>query len=334
MGITAKELAKILNLSEATVSVALNNKPGVSTETRQRILEAAEQYGYDFTKVSGRKKLNGSIYFVLYHRDGAVIADTPFFSELTDGVRETCAREGLKLNIRYLYADDSLNDQLAAIRDSDCAGVILLATEMKAEDFARFDVLHMPIVLLDGYLRNSPYDSIVINNAQGAGLAVDYLVKHRRTQPGYLRSAYAISNFDERADGFYQAIRAHGMSTSKSLVHRLTPSSDGAYEDMKEILERGEEPASCYFADNDVIAAGAIRAFKRAGYRIPEDIAIVGFDNMSIAGYMDPPLTTVNVPKKYMAEMAVMRLVSLFGADHFVPVRMEVTTNLVKRRSV
>ena len=151
---------------------------------------------------------------------------------------------------------------------------------------------------------------------------------------GYLRSSYPISNFEERADGFYKAVRANGMSSSKSIVHALTPSIEGAFADMTEILNRKEELAECYFADNDLIAIGAMKALQKAGYRIPDDIAVVGFDNLPMSSYLEPSLTTINVPKRYMGEMAAERLIQLLKARQFVPVKLEVGINLVKRRSV
>ncbi len=334
MGITAKELAKKLKLSEAAISMALNGKPGVSTETRKIILEAAEQYGYDFTRISGRTRGSGSITFALYRRHGAVVADTPFFSELSEGIQQKCKEEGYKLNIIYLYGDDTIEKQVADIQYSDCIGMILLGTEMRPEDFAPFDGLNIPLVLLDVYLDNARRDCVLINNVQGAYRACDYLITRTQKQPGYLRSAYSISNFEERSDGFYKAVRAHGMSSSKSIVHALTPSIEGAFADMAEILGRKEELAECYFADNDLIAIGAMKALQKAGYRIPDDIAVIGFDNLPMSKLVEPSLTTINVPKRYMGEMAADRLIHLLHARQFVPVKLEVGINLVKRRSV
>ncbi len=334
MGITAKELAKELHLSEAAISMALNDKPGVSTQTRQRVKEAAEKYGYDFTRITGRHSPTGSIYFAIYRRHGAVVADTPFFSELSEGIRQACRDKGYKLNIIYLYGDESIEKQIEDIQYSDCIGLILLGTEMRREDFRHFSALNLPLVLLDVYFDDIRRDCVLINNVQGAFLATDYLISRQKKQPGYLHSAYSISNFEERADGFYKAVRSHGMSPSKSIVHELTPSVEGAFADMTAILEQQEELAPCYFADNDLIAVGAIKAFKKAGYRVPEDIAIIGFDNMPISSYIEPSLSTINVPKHYMGETAANRLISLLHARQFVPVKIEIHTNLVKRRSV
>ena len=103
---------------------------------------------------------------------------------------------------------------------------------------------------------------------------------------------------------------------------------------MTEILNRKEELAECYFADNDLIAIGAMKALQKAGYRIPDDIAVVGFDNLPMSSYLEPSLTTINVPKRYMGEMAAERLIQLLKARQFVPVKLEVGSSLVKRRSV
>ncbi len=124
------------------------------------------------------------------------------------------------------------------------------------------------------------------------------------------------------------------MSTAKSLVHRLTPSQEGAYADMKALLGAGERPADCYFADNDHIAIGAIRALKEAGYRIPEDVAVVGFDDLPICSYLSPPLSTVYVPVHYMGKTAAGRLARIIEEKDALPVKIEVSTSLKKRKSV
>lgn len=334
MGITAKELAQRLGLSEAAVSMALNGRNGVSTATKQRVLEAAEKYGYDFTRVSSRRGQTRGVYFIYYRKHGAILNDNPFFAEISDSIQQACKDRALRLNVRYLYEDENLARQIEDIVYSDCAGIILMGTEMRKEDFAPFDSVPVPIVLLDTYLEGIKRDCVLINNVQGAFLATDHLIRQTKQQPGYLRSAYSINNFSERADGFYKAIRHHGYSASRSIVYRLSPSIDGAYADMMEILDRGEAAAPCYFADHDMIALGAMKAFQAKGLSVPGDVSIVGFDNIPLCGYVSPGLTTVNVPKKYMGAMAVARLAELLTAKHFVPIKLEIQTNLVKRQSV
>ena len=195
-------------------------------------------------------------------------------------------------------------------------------------------IFKTPIVILDSYFDTLPYDCILIDNIQGAFVATDYLINKRKQQSGYLRSAYAISNFEERADGFYKAIRTNGMSTSKCIVHHLAPSQEGAYADMRMLIAAGEELAGCYFIDNAHIAIEAIRALSDASYRIPEDIAIIGFDDLPLCKYLSPSLTTIHVPKQYMGETAVTRMAQIIEEKSHSHVKIEIGTTRVKQRSV
>ena len=333
--ITAKELAKQLNLSEAAVSMALNGRVGVSEKTRARVLAAAKEQGYDFSRIRERQfereHPEGNILFLIFKKHGAVVADTPFFSELTQGIEAETRKQGYRLLVRYVYEEDSRAQFSLAAREG-FGGAVILGTEMDEGDLPLLSLLPFPVVLLDTYFEGAPYDSVLINNVQGAYLATSYLIAKYRTQAGYLSSSYPINNFSERADGFYKAIRKSGLSPSRSIVHRLTPSAEGAYSDMLELLDRGEELARCYFADNDLIAAGAMRALTERGKRIPQDVAIVGFDDMPLCAYTSPTLTTVRVPKQEMGRAAAKRLLDKIK-DGLPPVKIEVGTSLIRRTS-
>ena len=329
MSITAKELAAKLNLSEAAVSMALRNKKGVSTKTRKMVLEAADKHGYDFMKTKKTPNPVRHITFVIYKRQGAVVGETPFFAELSEGIEIACSEADFKLHVTYIHKNDEIDD----IHFYDSAGIILLGTEMQLEDFKPFSNLRMPLVLVDVYFDFIEHDCVLINNIQGAFSATNFLIAKTKKQPGYLRSSYPIGNFNERADGFYKSLRMHGFSASKSIVHRLTPSIEGAFADMTELIAQGEELAPCYFADNDIIAIGAMKALQAKGFNIPEDIAIIGFDDLPMTAYLEPPLTTVHVPKKYIGEMAVKRLVEIINKKQS-PVKIEISTQLKERRSI
>ncbi len=337
MSITAKELAQMLHLSEAAVSLALNNRPGVSTRTRKLVMETAQRYDYNFSRLKGsfdNSSLNGSIYFIMYKKSGAVVSDTPFFSQLSDGINIGCRENQYFVNIITIYEGEDIAAKLSDIQRLGCKGIILLGTEMTEQEFTPFSTLSTPIVLLDTCFQNTLVNSVLIDNRQGAYLATNYLIRTCRAQPGYLQSSFPINNFSERADGFYNAVRSNGMPHSKSIVHKLSPSFEGAYEDMKFLLAHGETPARCYFADNDLIAAGAVRALKEAGFRIPKDIAVVGFDDMPVCLYTEPPLSTIRVPKQYMGRTAVRLLVELLAEPQSEPVKVLISTTLVKRKSV
>lgn len=336
MSITAKELAKMLNLSEAAVSMALNGKPGVSTQTRKLVLETAHNHSYDFTKIKASKKHEGTLDYIIYRKDGAIlkVQGTAFFNTLTDHLENYCKQKRYKLSTHTIVSGNDVSEQLEKNISSNCIGIILLGTEMTKEDFFPFAYISKPIVVLDTFFNSTKMDFVLMNNVEGAYQATRFLIKKRQAQPGHLQSSYNMFNFESRMDGFYKALRDSGFSLSTSIVHSLSPSMEGAYADMTEILKNGEEIANCYFADNDLIAAGAMKALKDYGYRIPEDVAVVGFDNISLCTYLEPNLTTVNVPIKYMVEMAVDRLITVINTRNYRPVKIEVNTNLVIRQSV
>lgn len=334
MKINAKDIAKELNISAAAVSLALNGKKGVSEITREKIIAKAKEMGFDFSSLVRSPKDKINILFLIYARTGAVVADTQFFASVTEGISIRCQERKLNLEVRYIYENDNLADEIYSIIKTDTSGIILLGTEMTPVRFRPFQKLSIPLLILDTYFEEINGNYCLINNVQGAFIATNYIIRKKKQQPGHLKSAYDIGNFKEREDGFYNAIRANGMSASKSIVHHLAPSTEGAYEDMKNILQRGDAIASCYFADNDLIACGAMKAFKEAGYRIPEDIGIVGFDNIVLSEMMDPPLTTINVPKLNMGKNAVDRLIVMMSPDSGSPVKIEISTDLVIRKSL
>lgn len=335
MSITAKELAVILGISPAAVSIALNNRPGVSEETRRRVIEAAKNYGCKTGVLRTKECKLKTISFVLFKKKGADIVDnTPFFASLTEGVSSSCRENGYSMDMRYIYDDQDIGYEIEQLLLTDPAGIILLATEMTPEDFRYFEKISIPMIILDTYFQHIVRDYVVIDNHQGAFLATDTLIKVRQQQPGYLHSSYSIGNFEERADGYYKAIRCHNMSPSKSIVHLLPPTIEGAYLKMSSLLDEKVGIADCYFADNDMIATGAMRAFREHGYRIPQDVAFVGFDNAFPENVISPPLTTINVPKQVMGSLAVERLVTIISRFYSIPVKTQLLTTLISRSSL
>lgn len=330
--ITAKQIAQQLHLSEAAVSMALHNKPGVSTNTRNRILETARSLGYDFSKINPIKKIHGSIAVIFYNKTN--IFGRPFYTKMVAGVENELKAAGYRPMLYHFYDTDNISEQLNDVLALGCDGIILLGTEMQREDFAPFAFPDCPIVLLDTYYQSVKMDCVLINNVDSARLATNYLIKKRHVQPGYLRSTMRINNFEERADGFYKAVRENGFSASTCITHTLSPYLDGTYADMLALIDKGEELAACYFADYDEIAIGAMRAFKDRGYRIPEDIAIIGFDNSQLSSYVDPPLTTVHVPEEYMGHLAAQRIITVLKEKEYHAIKIEVNTNLIVRSSV
>lgn len=331
---TAKEIAKRLNLSEAAVSMALNGKPGVSTKTRKKILEMAQELHYDFSRINMNKKKSGSIYYIVYKKYGSVVTSSEFFSSVESYIQKCCHDAGYRLVQKQLMDGDNIQHQIETAIGHDCIGIILLGTEMYREDFFPFAYIKQPLVLLDAYFPSAKMDCVLINNVEGAYQATRYLIQKRQKMPGYLHSSYQIYNFQERYAGYKKALKDSGMPLSDARIHLLPPSMEGAYKEMLHILDSDVPIADCYFADNDLIAAGAMKAFKSRGYTIPQDVGIIGFDNVPLCTYLEPNLSSMHVPVSYMCQLAVRQLDDAIKENNHAPLRIEVATNLVRRSSV
>lgn len=293
MSVTAKELAQKLGISATAVSMALNNKPGVSTETRAKIISAAEKYGYDFTRIRRDPNRSGSIYIILYKTNNAILSYTPIFNELYDGVKSEFQKEHFTVKmIQFYEKTDALEDCFSDLRVSNCKGIILVGTEIRQDACRQFLSLGYPMILLDTYFDSLDCTSVLINNSQGAYIATNHLISSAQSQPGYLQSSYSIQNFMERQEGYFKAIKENGMSPSRSIIHKLSPSIEAAMADMLEIIDRKDTLAKCYFADNDIIAIGAMKALMLRGYRIR---MIYPLSDLTI--YLKAKLSTHRLPR-------------------------------------
>ena len=327
MSISAKELAQKLNISAATVSMVLNNKPGISDKTRKTVISAAKEYGFDFSRLEQKTSTTCTIQLVVYKKNDVVVTDTPFFAQLIEGIENGCRSENVSLKITYFYEGQTeLN--------TDCDGILLLGTEMTKDDFELFNNLDIPVVVMDTYFNDLDYDFITINNERGINLAVNHLIQNDFTEIGYLHSSYDIVNFNERKREYINSLNSNNLKLNEQYIHLLSPTVDGAYNDMKNLIKQNCKIAKAYVADNDLIAIGAMKAFKELGLNIPQDVSVIGFDNMPICEIFEPPLTTIDVPKKDFGLIAVRRLLYRMNDKNCSAVKISLSPKLLIRSSV
>lgn len=332
MGISAKELAQKIHVSPSTISMVFNNRPGISESTRKLVLDAAKEYDYIAARQAAPEKK--AIQLAIYQKHALVVSDTPFFSQVIEGIIQGGNERGCAVNVTYLK--EAPNQKFSGQEISSMAGdgMILLATEMGLEDFESFQGMDMPMIVLDCYYEELDYDCVVINNSQGAYCATEHLVAMGHKRIGYLHSSVNISNFEERRVGFMKALNVHGLPAAPQYVHRLSSTSAQGYQDMVQILKGKPELADAYIADNDIIAAAAMKAFQEFGYRIPQDVSIVGFDDMPLCDIMNPPLSTIRVDKKELGATAVECLLARMEERKRGPRKISLKTCLVRRESV
>ena len=331
MAVYAKDIAAKLGLSPAAVSLALRGKPGIGQETRERILRTAAEMGYRKRADTGRP----SLCLVLYKRHGAVVSDTDFFAALTESITRQARLLGYELLLTFFYGNQDSAEQLRSLKASPCDGILLLATEMVAADFPPFRSLTVPLVVLDSYFPDEKYDSVLINNVYGAKRAVQYLIAQGHSEIGYLSSKVMIRNFHERQDGWLRGIQTIPVANgSRHHVVKVSPTADGAFRDMAAYLQLGGKLPTAFFADNDLIAISCARALRAAGYRIPEDVSLIGVDGIAAGELLDPPLTTMRVPTDQLGIAAVNRLVERIRGLAPGLVKIQVAMELLERGSV
>lgn len=336
MGVTVKDIADVLQISPATVSLAINNRRGVSEKTRARVFEVAREMGYNkMSATPVRQTARHTVQCVIFKQRATAGLDTSFFSKMMEGVESQAGVNNSSLMVSYINAEENIPQRLEALCAADTQGMILLATELTPEKIKPFLSVRVPLVVLDAYFENLPLDCVTINNAQGAFMATDYLMRQGHREIGYLTSKVRTVNFSERHDGFRKAFRKAGIPRPAEYAFRLTPSIDGSCADMKAALQLRPKLPTAFFADNDIIAAGAMRALKEMGLRVPEDISLVGFDDIPLCFSLDPLLTTVSVPKERLGTLAMERLYSRIQQPNITEfVKIEVGTQLVERESV
>jgi len=336
MGVTIKDLANQLKLSPATISLALNNRPGVNEQTRALVVETAAKLGYErITQTINRvPKGSGNIQLVVYKKFGRVVADTPFFAALIGGIEAQTRRHGYQLLISQISDHESLDQVIKILNNNPKDGIILLATELTSEDMLPFFETGRPLVALDGSIADNRCDTVLINNYQGAFDATAELIRFGHRRIGYLHSLVPIYNFQQRCAGMVGALAAAGQSLPDKYICTVEPSIDGAYRGVKEWLESNPELPTAFFADNDFIAFGAMKALKERGLTIPGDVSIIGFDDLPYCEIIDPPLTTIKVFKHSLGKLAVDRLLARMRDEVAEVVRIEVATALVTRKSV
>lgn len=297
----AKDIAKKLGISPAAVSLALNGKPGVSEKTRKLVIAEAYGNGNPKMRYLAEVQSNISIRFVIFVDDGATAAkETSFHASILQGIEMRAKNYNYNVLVSYFHTSSDWSSQIDQL-SKDVSGIILLATDLKEEHIKRatdegISALKIPLVIVDNASDNIDLDSVYGNNYKGAKSAVTHLLETGHRDVGYIRSELRISNFHERERGFKRARQEFGIpKEDASNIINVPISSDGAYAYMSKWLDTGNKPVSAYFVENDIIAAACIKALREHGYNVPDDVSIVGFDDIPLSSLIDPPLTTVSV---------------------------------------
>lgn len=336
MKVRMHDIAKQAGVSAATVSNALNGKGGVGSATAKRIHAIARELGYVFDKPSGPS--NGYIRFVVFKRHGLVVMDTQFFAELTEGISRECRKNGMEVIITHLHMqkDADYLTQIHEICTEDCAGILLLATELYPDDVNLFAHTKAPLVVLDSMFFHQDFNCVVMSNYEAGYIATERFIRLGHTRIDHITSSARFNNIRYRRQGYEDAMRENKLNVGPEQIWRVTPTLEGAYEDMRQLLAQRKEPLpTAFFVANDITAVGCVRALQEQGVRIPEDVSIIGMDDLAICQIVNPPLSTIRVFREDICRIAIRRLVEMIDSNTSRIIQKTIVgVTLVDRKSI
>lgn len=334
MKLTLRSIAERANVSPATVSNALNGRAGVSKAVQENVLAIAREMGYQPSRE--RHRTDQHVRLVFYRSHGMVVVDTLFFAELTESIQLECHRMGLEVLISHLDAREAAQcaEQIRSICAEQCAGIILLGTEMSREELHRFDDVHSPLVVLDNIFRFEKVHAVVMNNVEAGYLAARALCETGHRRIDHIVSNVSFSNMEDRTRGMREGLAEYGLGLSDEQIWPVKPTMNGAYEDMRRMLEAGRKLPEAFFAGNDLMAIGAMRAIVEAGYRVPDDVSIIGMDDTAICQACTPQLSTIQVHRHDLGVAAIRTLLNMVDENTQSIIKTEMGVDLVMRGSV
>jgi len=332
--LTQNQIAKLSRVSQATVSRVLRGDPRVNEDLRQRVLAVIEKHGYvpDARAQSLRSQRTGILGLVV-HRSPRRLASDPFFSALIASIIEFAGKAGYHLCVdaaRAVQSRRAIYEELLRTRRVD--GLILVESQTQDERMPRLLHEGFPFVLIGRY---EPIDAVysVDNDNIGAGkMATRHLLHKGHRRIAYLSGPRGVFVCEDRHTGYRSALKEAGLEYSSELVAWGDFSEEHGYRAMSRLLSLPNPPTAVVAVD-DLVAIGALRAAKERGVGIPQELAIVGFNDSPFCQYVEPPLSSVAVDIRTLAQMATDVLIKLIEEREVPQRRYIVPCHLVERKT-
>ncbi|MGL4206911.1 MAG: HTH-type transcriptional regulator GalR [Aeromonadaceae bacterium] len=327
---TIKDVALLSGVSVATVSRVINDSPKASQASREAVHKAMAELNYH-PNANARALAHQSAETL-----GLVVADVsdPFFGTMVKAVEQVAQATGNFLLIGNGYHDAKQEKQaIEQLIRHRCAGLVVHAKMLPDAELALL-MSHVPgMVLINRTLPGYESRCIALDDRHGAWLATRHLIQEGHQKIGFLCSNHQISDSEDRLQGYLDALKEHGITVDERLISRGAPNEMGGEEAMTELLGRGRSLTAvvCY---NDSMAAGALSVLSDNGIEVPQDISLVGFDDVLIARYLRPRLTTVRYPVAAMATQAAELAVALSQGGELPETTNMFSPTLVRRHSV
>lgn len=326
---TIREVAESAGVSYATVSHVINNTRLVSPETRERVLAAMKALNYRPNALA-RSLRQGKTNTI-----GLVLPDSanPFFAEISRSIEDEAFKKGYSVFLcnteldtqRELFYVDVLSKK-------QVDGIIFVAAGDQADSLDFLLERNMPVVMIDRDVPNVEVDAVLTDHQLGGFLATRHLLDLGHRRIACIAGPSSITPSAERMIGYRRALEEAGIPYDENLVVRGDYHAQSGMEITHFFLKMNPRPTAI-FALNDLMALGALRAAAEAGYSVPRDLAVVGYDDLEITHFTNPPLTTIAQPKKEIGAQAINLLVDRMSRKSRAPSRLVLAPELIVRRS-
>ncbi|GGC75501.1 LacI family DNA-binding transcriptional regulator [Enterococcus wangshanyuanii] len=324
---TIKDIAQLANVSPATVSRVLNYDPmlSVGLETKQKIFEAAEKLNYTKHKKAG-KKAKAKLLFVQWYDEAEELEDIYYLS-IRLGIEKKAEELGIEL----------IKCSMEELNDEAVDGILALGKFDQEQADALFE-LNNNLLFVDFDALDWGYNSLVVDFQQSVSTVLNYLIQQGHQEIGILsgeeRTKGCLTPLEDKRLTIFKEMLAPKQLLNEAYILKAQFTVNSGYQVMKEYLKQHpKEYPSAFFASSDALAVGALKAIQELGYRVPEDISLIGFNDISVAKYVSPALTTVKIYTEWMGELAVETIFSIIEEAAPVARKITVATELIERAS-
>lgn len=301
---TSRDVARVAGVSQATVSRVLTGDAAVRPATRARVMAAIDAVGYTLNAAAQSMRTGRS------NTIGVVVADVenPFYPQLLGDLTARFDARGLRTTV-WISDGDRNHAALQAIRQGTVDGVIFTTVTERSPELRDALEQGSPLVFVNRTVPGVAVDQVVSDNACGASIVADYFVAHGR-RPAFIGGSDEASTSTERLEGYRRALASAGVDLPEASTRNGAYTRDSGYVAMRALLDGAAAPPDAVFCSNDILAFGAIDGARSMGLRVPEDVWVVGYDDVDMAAWQAFDLTTVRQDTAHMADEAARLLVA------------------------
>lgn len=309
MNITVKDIARLANVSHTTVSRALNDNPMIKDETRIRIKELAKELNY-VPNISAKGLVLERSYNIGFFASKSIEnLHTSFFYEVMEGINDAI---GDIYNVIPKKFKD-ISDVNEKMRQRKYDGIIFLSMDISdTKMIYKLSAMNLPMVTLNRFMNDNEIYCVYVNERSGACNAVEYLIKHGHSRIAIIEGPDMFITSKERYESYIEAITKHNIPVINEYIVKGGFTPESGYAAMEKLI-KVDPPPTAVFVSNDLMAVGAMKACNQNGCRIPDDISVIGFDDMDFSKYLIPSLTTVRKSRRSMGEQGASMLLKLIS---------------------